>query len=66
MALPSIYAATCRKRKVRRKTKLETWASPLAVGKTLPSLPIWLKETLAVSLDLEASYEETCRALRIT
>jgi hypothetical protein len=28
-------------------------------------LPIWLDEDRAVALDLEASYEETCRALRI-
>jgi hypothetical protein len=31
----------------------------------LPKLPIWLNEELAVDLDLEAAYEETCRALRI-
>lgn len=34
-------------------------------GQTLPSLPVWLSETETVSLDLEASYEETCRVLRI-
>ena len=28
-------------------------------------LPIWLKETLPISLDLEATYEESCRTLRI-
>jgi hypothetical protein len=31
----------------------------------LPTLPVWLRDDLAVSLDLEASYEETCRTLRI-
>jgi hypothetical protein len=35
------------------------------VGQALPTLPLWLDDNLAVSLDLEASYEETCRALRI-
>ncbi len=35
------------------------------VSPALPTLPIWLHDDLAVSLDLEASYEETCRALRI-
>lgn len=59
------YAATCRGRKVRERPLLETWAYPLAVGQPLPALPIWLDEDLAVKLDLEASYEETCRALRI-
>jgi len=63
---PSIYAATCRKRLVGPKTQLETWASPLAAGQPLPTLPIWLSEFEAVSLDLEAAYEEACRVLRIT
>ena len=63
---PPIYAATCRSRKVAERPRLEMWAYPLAVGKPLPTLPIWLQEDLAISLDLEASYEETCRALRIS
>ena len=59
------YAATCRKRVVGTKTRLETWSFPLAVGQPLPKLPIWLADELPISLDLETSYEETCRALRI-
>jgi hypothetical protein len=62
---PPIYAVTCRWRKVRRRPRLEIWPYPLVVGDKLPTLPIWLSDDLAVSLDLEASYEETCRALRI-
>jgi hypothetical protein len=63
---PSIYAVTCRGRKAERRSQLETWAYPLAVGQPLPTLPLWLSRELAVSLELEASYEETCRVLRIT
>lgn len=62
---PPIYAATCRKRQAGRKTKLDTWAFPLVVGQTLPPLYIGLTETLFVTLDLEATYEQTCRALQI-
>jgi hypothetical protein len=62
----SIYAVTCRGRKVGDRPRLETWAYPLTVGQPLPTLPLWLSEDRAVSLELEASYEETCRALRIT
>jgi hypothetical protein len=62
---PATYAVTCRGRKVREKPRLETWAYPLIVGQPLPTLPIWLNEDLAVSLNLEASYEETCRVLRL-
>jgi hypothetical protein len=64
--VPPIYAVTCRKRKVGRQTKLDTWSHPLAVGLPLPSLPVWLSETQNVVLDLESSYEETCRVLRIS
>ena len=63
--VPPIYAVTCRKRKVDRQTKLDTWSHPLALGQPLPSLPVWLSETQNLTLDLEASYEQTCRVLRI-
>jgi hypothetical protein len=62
---PPLYAATCRTRKVDERPRLEIWAYPLAVGRALPTLPIWLQDDLSIALDLEASYEETCRALRI-
>jgi hypothetical protein len=66
---PPLYAATCRWRSVgippRTVARLETWTHRLALGEPLPILPLWLSEDLAVPLELEASYEETCRALRI-
>jgi hypothetical protein len=46
-------------------SSLDAWALPLVVGQSLPPLYIWLTETLVVSLDLEAAYEQTCRALQI-
>jgi hypothetical protein len=64
--VPPIYAVTCRKRNVGRQTQLDTWSHPLVLGQPLPSLPVWLSETQNVTLDLEASYEETCRVLRIS
>jgi len=62
---PSIYAVTCRKRKSGIRTKVDNWFRPLVIGDPLPSLPVWLSETQTVLLELEASYEETCRVLRI-
>ncbi len=62
---PSIYSATCRKRTVERKSRLETWSQPLVVGQPLPKLPIWLSESLSIGLDLETAYEESCRVLRL-
>jgi hypothetical protein len=62
---PATYAVTCRAYKAEREPRFAAWAYPLVVGRELPTLPIWLKDDLAVSLDLEASYEETCRVLRV-
>lgn len=62
---PATYAVTCRGRKVRERPRFEVWAYPLVVGQVLPTLPLWLAEDLAVSLDLETSYQEACRVLRI-
>jgi hypothetical protein len=61
----SIYAVTCRRRMVERKSRLEFWSHPLVLGEPLPELPIWLTDSVAVSLNLESCYEETCRVLRI-
>jgi hypothetical protein len=60
-----MYAVTLRARYEQRRKLMDTWYYPLEVGQPLPTLPIWLKENLAVSLDLESSYEESCRTLRI-
>ena len=62
---PSIYAATVHRRKDGIKKRIETYGYSLEVGKALPSIPIWLDQTNGVMLDLEASYVETCQALRI-
>jgi hypothetical protein len=62
---PPMYAATLRMRYDERRRLLDNWYHPLVLGQPLPELPIWLTETWAISLDLEASYEETCRTLRI-
>lgn len=62
---PSLYAAACRWRREGVSPWLETWTHALAVGQPLPTLPLWLTDNLAVPLELEASYEDTCRTLRI-
>ena len=61
---PPIYAATCRK-PGGPKDEVGHLGVPLVVGQSLPPLYIWLTEALVVSLDLEAAYEQTCRALQI-
>jgi len=63
---PPTYAAACRPRTWENGYRLEVWHQTLSVGQALPCLPLWLAEDLAVPLDLEASYEQTCRDLRIS
>jgi hypothetical protein len=60
-----IYAATCRGVRNGLRWQLESWEHNLAIGSALPSLPIWLSPDLMVPLELEATYEETCRSLRV-
>jgi hypothetical protein len=63
---PHLYAVTMRSRiHPEKRPVLDTWFYPLALGQPLPPLSLWLDEDLAVSLDLEGSYEDTCRVLRI-
>ena len=62
---PATYAAACRWRPRGGSRWLEVWNHPLTPGRSLPCLPLWLTEDLAIPLDLEASYEQTCHDLRI-
>ncbi len=64
---PCLYAVTMRgRRRPRRRSLLESWFYPMHIGQPLPALPIWLDVDLSIDLDLESSYEETCRFLRIS
>jgi hypothetical protein len=62
---PVLYAAACRATRRNRAWIVETWFHRLAIGQSLPTLPLWLSDDLAVPLDLKQSYEETCRVLRL-
>ncbi|MBY0526611.1 MAG: DUF4058 family protein [Gemmataceae bacterium] len=62
---PATYAASLRFQKPARRTRLQTWPYPLVVGQLLPMLPLWISAERSVPLDLEASYQEACRMLRI-
>jgi hypothetical protein len=61
-----LYAVAGRYERAGDGWLLKTWAHGLALGQPLPTLPLWLAENLAVPLDLELSYEQTCRSLRVS
>lgn len=60
-----IYAVTCRPRRGGDRWRLEAWSHELVIGRPLPTLPLWLSDKQFVPLELEVSYEETCRGVRI-
>jgi hypothetical protein len=62
---PSLYAAACRWTPGDGSWRFESWAHRLVPGQPLPTLPLWLADHFAVPLELEATYEETCRILRL-
>jgi hypothetical protein len=45
--------------------QLQLWPASLALGQSLPTLPLWIASDFSVPLDLEASYQATCTDLRI-
>ncbi len=61
----SIYSAMLRSRIGRTQSRIQAWHFPLKVGKPIPPLPLELSETEAIEVDLEGTYEETCKYLRI-
>ncbi len=62
---PAIYAAACRTTRQSHQWLVETWLHRLALDQSLPTLPLWLADDLAIPLELEVSYEETRRILRL-
>jgi len=64
---PNKYAATFRAHDglPDGRWRFESWAYPMSSGQALPKLPIWLNESEHVMLDLDATYEQTLRDLRL-
>jgi hypothetical protein len=62
---PRLYAVAYRPRKARDHIQPQRVCHDLAVGRPLPTLPLWLAAELAVPLELEAPYQDACRVLRI-
>jgi hypothetical protein len=63
---PNLYAVTCRWLEQGHRTRLQSWSYSLVLGQPLPTLPLWLQADLAVPLELERSYEQTCSDLAIS
>jgi hypothetical protein len=62
---PPLYTAACRLTKRKEEWLLEAWTQSLNLGQSLPTVPLWLADDLAVPLELEESYEQSCGILNI-
>jgi hypothetical protein len=64
-ASTKLYAAAYRP--VRRETReeIDVWPATFDIGDDLPRLPLYVGPDLAVTVDFEAAYQETCRKLRV-
>lgn len=60
-----LYAVAYRVRLVGERTQLEVWSEPLALGAPLPTMPLWLTESLCVPLELETGYQTACKFANI-
>jgi Protein of unknown function (DUF4058) len=48
------------------QTSLDIWQERLELGLALPMMPLWLRGNLCLPVDLEATYDRTCREHRIS
>jgi hypothetical protein len=61
----ALYATAYHSVKRDQETTVELWTHVLSLGRSLPTLPLWLKGGLSVPVDLDGSYAATCERLRI-
>ena len=60
-----LYAAAYRVVNHQNQTHVNVWTGALAIGQALPTMPLWLRGDICLPLDLNATYELTCREQRI-
>lgn len=62
----TLYAAAYRPTIRKKKPEIDIWPMPLALGEPLPTMPLRLTGDLFVPVELDATYAEACKRLRIT
>lgn len=60
-----LYAVAYRPVAEEERSRVEVWAEPLAIGASLPTLPLWIAADRAVPLDLEAGYSAALERFRV-
>ena len=59
------YAVALRPDMTNGRLRLARWEHLLEIGQPLPTVPLWLTREQSIPLNLDESYEDTCRGLRI-
>ena len=60
-----LYAVSYRPVHRAGHPSLDMWEASVAVGSSLPTMPLWLRGNLCFPVDLDATYNRTCREHRI-
>lgn len=63
---PHLYASAYRVVEREKQPCLDIWQEPLNVGQQLPTLPLWLRGNWCLPVELDGTYERTCRGLKIS
>jgi hypothetical protein len=66
--LPStlnLYTVAYRPVHRRQEDVIDLWPAPLSLGQALPMQPLFLDDQLCLPVDLEATYMEACRRLKL-
>jgi hypothetical protein len=61
----ALYVVSYRPVQHAGQPSLDMWQAPVAVGRSLPTMPLWLRGHLCFPVDLETTYNRTCREQRI-
>ena len=60
-----LYAVAYRPIRRGQNDQVDTWPAVISVGSTLPVLPLALRGSHPIPLDLNAAYDDACRRSRI-
>lgn len=62
----NLYATAYRPVEHNGQPSLDIWQETLAIGRPLPTMPLWLPSGLSIPVELNETYERTGREQRIT
>ncbi|HWQ34906.1 MAG TPA: DUF4058 family protein [Blastocatellia bacterium] len=60
-----LYAVAYRLVEAGGQPQLQIWTEELAIGRPLPTLPLWLRGEICLPVNLHSAYEKTCVAQKI-